>query len=78
MERSDGRHRTRNTKRLAAALQHCIDEAVERGVERVKAELKANISNWNDTLHMIWTQSSGMAVQRLLIDSEASLRSNPA
>ena len=47
MERSDGRHRTRNTKRLAAALQHCIDEAAERGVERVKTELKANISNWN-------------------------------
>ncbi len=60
---------------LAAALQACLNDAVERGAERVKKDLEprldrmdSRLDRQDDTLRMIWKQCGGNANQRLPID----------
>ena len=60
------------TAELAAAMQNCLDSAVERGAkraeERIKAEFGPRFDKQDETLRMVWRQCGGQADERLPID----------
>ncbi len=52
------------TEELAAALQECLDSAVERGAQATREDM----AEVKETLRMIWKQCGGSPKRRLPID----------
>ena len=64
--------REERTAELAAALQDCLDSAVERGAQRAKEAIREEFGPRFDkqdaTLRMVWRQCGGREDERLPID----------
>ena len=60
------------TTELAAALQDCLDSAVERGAQRAKEAIREEFGprfdKQDETLRMVWRQCGGREDERLPID----------
>ena len=61
-----------DTEELAAALQDCLDSAVERGTnkatEEIRKEFGPRFDKQDETLRMVWRQCGGDENKRLPID----------
>ena len=71
MSKADGRQ-ARAIQGLAAALQECLDSAVESSARRVREEVQAEFGPRFDrqdgTLRLMWRQCGGDPDRRLPVD----------
>ena len=71
MSKADGRQ-ARAIQGLAAALQECLDSAVESSARRVREEVRAEFGprfdRQDETLRLVWRQCGGDPGRRLPVD----------
>ena len=67
MSQADGRQ-ARAIQGLAAALQECLDSAVESSARQVRAEFGPRFDRQDETLRLIWRQCGGDPDRRLPVD----------